>query len=74
MVTIIHHDGTHQTIYPGEIPDLWHLAMWLQGNSDVIMDGDERARWGDMVLTTWHLCHELFRALQELQTNQEVKP
>ena len=77
MVTITRHDGTQVTVYPGEIPDLWHLAMWLQGHSShqgVIMDGDERARWGRMLLDCWHLCHELFRTLQELQTNQEVKP
>ena len=77
MVTITHHDGTQVTLYHGHIPDLWHIAMWLQGHSShqaIIMDADERARYGRMVLDCWSLCHELYGTLQQLQINNEVKP
>jgi hypothetical protein len=29
-----------------QIPDLWHLAMWLKGSAD-------------MILETWYLAHDL---------------
>jgi hypothetical protein len=35
-----------------EIPDLWHLAMRLEGQ--------DRA----MVLETWHLCHDLLKHIK----------
>ena len=67
MVTIIHHDGTQETVYASTIPDLWHLAMWLK-DADSSRTGDtagpnNRDRWlkqqAVAVLDCWHLCHEL---------------
>ena len=62
MVTITHHDGKRLDVTHGTIPDLWHLGMWLKDSSThrlIIMDGDERARWGQLVLDCWHLAHQL---------------
>lgn len=49
-------------VYETEVPDLWHLAMWLQDT-----DGDRtRGTWdddrlkaaGEAVLETWRLCKD----------------
>ncbi len=38
-----------------EIPDLWHIAMWLMKR--------DMNRESDMVLKTWGLAHDLKNAL-----------
>ena len=40
-----------------QIPDLWHMAMWLKENKMVL--------WAEMALECWHLCHDLRRHIQE---------
>jgi len=50
-----------------QIPDLWHLAMWLND-----ADGDRTVKklqpnpvWPGMVLECWHLCHDLVANLAD---------
>ena len=37
-------------------------------------DGTQLTVYPSGIPDLWHLSHELYRTLQELQTNQEVKP
>lgn len=41
-----------------EVPDCWHIAQHLA------KEGNERA--SEVVLETWHLCHDLVRHLRKL--------
>lgn len=43
-------------IHTLEIPDLWHLHLWLKG---------QRGDASEMVLNTWHLAHDLKRHIME---------
>lgn len=40
-----------------QVPDMWHLAMWLQDKGDKVA--------ADQVLACWYLCHDLTRHIQE---------
>jgi hypothetical protein len=40
-----------------QIPDLWHVVMFLKENK---MD-----LWADMILETWYLAHDMKRHIQE---------
>ena len=47
-----------------QIPDLWHLAMWLKDNEATVSKAIGHnhlggQKWSDAVLETWHLCHDL---------------
>jgi hypothetical protein len=64
-----------------QIPDLWHLAMFIQDHEDEIYErvGHNhlaldnllagkpagRPKWSEAILETWHLCHDLLRTVQE---------
>ena len=52
------------------IPDLWHLAMWLQDHSGKpVLDDYYPVALGlqaDMLLNCWHLCHHLLDAVRAL--------
>ena len=43
-----------------QVPDMWHLAMWLKSPSRAqTLDQMSMEHWGEMVLETWHLAHDL---------------
>ena len=46
------------------IPDLWHIAMWLQEESKT-QDNKALAISADKILETWHLAHDLKRHILE---------
>ena len=52
-----------------DVPDLWHIAMYLK-NEDVAGEGNYKAIWAEMVLDTWHLAHDMRKALQALGADE----
>jgi hypothetical protein len=46
-----------------EVPDLWHVAMHLQGKAET--EGNPQMKlYADMVLDCWHLAHDMKNHLQ----------
>ena len=64
-----------------QIPDLWHLAMFIQdhedeiyervGHNHLVLDNllagkpAGRPKWSEAILETWHLAHDLRRTILE---------
>lgn len=55
------------------IPDLWHIAMWLKDNeSEINIHNHLRGQsFSDAVLECWHLCHDLVRHVEELERERD---
>lgn len=47
-----------------QIPDLWHVAMYLKKNEPTLGYGDGTPAW-QAVLNCWYLCHDLLRTIRE---------
>lgn len=69
MKRITRHPGQPETVEVDgiQVPDLWHLAMWLQN-----ADGDRTTgkltvnpNWSEAVIECWRLAHDLLRAVRE---------
>ena len=49
-----------------KIPDLWHTAMAMQAQVDGEPDRELTAADVEMVLETWHLCHDLLKHVKRV--------
>ena len=46
------------------VPDLWHIAMWLQENEPQIHNHLRGQTWSEAILETWHLAHDLLENIR----------
>lgn len=61
-----------------DVPDLWHLAMWLkdQKNTKGAVNRPDYAWFqmqADMVLDCWSLAHDMKRMLQEMLPREQTE-
>ncbi len=47
-----------------QVPDLWHIAMWLKDNKPNIGHNHGQPL-DEAVLECWHLCHDLIENIRK---------
>jgi len=64
-----------------QVPDLWHIGQALQSQTNRLVpmnykEGDRYpiAEQGEMIIDTWHLCHDLLRHIQALLVLEREAP